>query len=201
MARTPGISCADCGCVPSADVGFERLRSAINVVAAATCADLPAPVEDDPGFVVVSEPESWWLGFAARHDGLTNLRMARGVVRSLPATLAISRVPAAAALRNDDNVKDLVEKTPQQPRQGSLLRPRPIGRDRAVLSRERACRCCASAYDERGAHGFARPLPRPSVQRLRDICSSRSVMPWALPVCTENLIRVDDAPESPKLAE
>ena len=98
------ISCADCGCVPSTNVGFERLRSAVNVVAAETCADLPATVEDDPGFVVLSEPESWRLGFAARHDGLTNLRMARGVVRSLPATLAISRVPAAAAPRNDDNV-------------------------------------------------------------------------------------------------
>jgi hypothetical protein len=36
------VSCADCGCVPSADVGFERFRSAINVVAAATCADLPS---------------------------------------------------------------------------------------------------------------------------------------------------------------
>ena len=46
----------------------------------------------------------WRLGFAARHDGLTNLRMARGVVKSLPATLAISRVPVTAALRNDDNV-------------------------------------------------------------------------------------------------
>src|SRR6185295_12822050 len=59
---------------------------------------------DDPGSLVFSEPESWRLGFAARHDGLTNLRMARGVVRSLPATLAISRTPAAPALRNDDNV-------------------------------------------------------------------------------------------------
>src|SRR5260221_9490500 len=98
------VSGTDCGCVPSTNVGFERLRSAVNVVAAETCADLPATVEDDPGFVVLSEPESWRLGFAARHDGLTNLRMARGVVRSLPATLAISRVPAAAALRNDDNV-------------------------------------------------------------------------------------------------
>jgi len=53
------ISCADRGCVPSADVGFERFRSAVNVVAAATCADLPPTVEDDPGFVVLSEPESW----------------------------------------------------------------------------------------------------------------------------------------------
>ena len=53
------ISCADRGCVPSADVGFERFRSAVNVVAAATCADLPPTVEDDPGFVVLSEPELW----------------------------------------------------------------------------------------------------------------------------------------------
>ena len=98
------VCCADCGCVPSADVGFERLRSAVNVVAAATCADLPATVEDDPGFIVLSKPESWWLSFAARHDGFTSFRMARGVVKSLPATLAISRIPAAAALRNDDNV-------------------------------------------------------------------------------------------------
>src|SRR5882757_6357512 len=90
--------------MPLADVGFERLRSAINVVVAPACADLPAPVEDDPGFIVLSEPESWRLGFAARHDGFTNLRIARGVVRSLPTTLAISRVPAVAALRNDDNV-------------------------------------------------------------------------------------------------
>jgi len=37
-----GVSCADCGRVPSADIGFERFRSAINVVAAATCADLPS---------------------------------------------------------------------------------------------------------------------------------------------------------------
>ena len=37
-----GVSCADCGCVPSADIGFERFRSAINIVAAATCADLPS---------------------------------------------------------------------------------------------------------------------------------------------------------------
>ena len=90
--------------MPLADVGFERLRSSVNVVAAAACADLPATVEDDSGFIVLSKPESWRLGFAARHDGFTNLRIARGVVRSLPATLAISRVPAAAALRNDDNV-------------------------------------------------------------------------------------------------
>src|SRR5882757_1865236 len=90
--------------MPLADVGFERLRSAINVVVAPACADLPAPVEDDPGFIVLSKPESWRLGFAARHDGFTNLRIARGVVRSLPATLAISRVPAVAALRNEDNV-------------------------------------------------------------------------------------------------
>jgi hypothetical protein len=37
-----GVSCADCGCVPSSDIGFERFRSAINIVAAATCADLPS---------------------------------------------------------------------------------------------------------------------------------------------------------------
>jgi hypothetical protein len=91
--------------MPRADVGFERRRSAINVVAAATCADLAPAVEDELGFIVLSEPESRRLGFAARHDGFTNLRIARGEVRSLPATLAISRVPAAAALRNDDSVK------------------------------------------------------------------------------------------------
>jgi hypothetical protein len=99
-----GVSGADCAGVPLADLGFERFRSAINVVAAAACADLPAPVEDEPGFIIFSEPESRWLGFAARHDGFTNLRMARGVVRTLPATLAISRVPTADALRNDDTV-------------------------------------------------------------------------------------------------
>lgn len=38
---------------------------------------------------------------------------------------------------------DRVEKTRQQPRQGSSLRPHPIGRDRASLSRGRACRCYA----------------------------------------------------------
>ena len=99
------VSRSDCTGVSSTNVGFERLRSAVNIVAAAACADLPAPIEDDPGVVVLSEPESWRLGFAAWHDGLTNLRIARGVVRFLPATLAISRVPTAAALRNDDNVK------------------------------------------------------------------------------------------------
>ena len=36
---------------------------------------------------------------------------------------------------------DLAEKTRQQPRQGSLLRPRPIGRDRVVLLRARVYRC------------------------------------------------------------
>jgi hypothetical protein len=51
------------GGVPPTDVGFECLRCAINVVAAATCADLPSAVEDDPDFIVFSEPESWWLGF------------------------------------------------------------------------------------------------------------------------------------------
>ena len=61
----PGVSCADCRGVSCADVAFERLRSAVNVVAAATCADLPAVVEDDPGFIILSEPEAWWLGFAA----------------------------------------------------------------------------------------------------------------------------------------
>jgi hypothetical protein len=40
---------------------------------------------------------------------------------------------------------DRVEKTRQQPRQESSLRPRPTGRDRAVLSRERACRSYALA--------------------------------------------------------
>src|SRR4030095_12480734 len=81
------VSRADRGCVPSADVGFERFRSAINIVAAATCADLPSfslgSIEDDPASFILSEPESWRLGFAARHDGLTNLRMARGVVKCL----------------------------------------------------------------------------------------------------------------------
>ena len=37
-----GVSCPDCGGVPSADIGFERFRSPINIVAAATCADLPS---------------------------------------------------------------------------------------------------------------------------------------------------------------
>jgi hypothetical protein len=55
---------------------------------------------------------------------------------------------------------DLAEKKRQRPRQGSLLRPRPIGRDRVVFSRGRACRCYALACG-RGAHGFARPLARP----------------------------------------
>ena len=41
-----------------------------------------------------------------------------------------------------------------------------------------ACRCQACACVGRGAHEFARPLPRPSVQRVREICSSRSLMPW-----------------------
>jgi hypothetical protein len=55
---------------------------------------------------------------------------------------------------------DLAEKKRQRPRQGSLLRPRPIGRDRVVFSRGRACRCYALACG-RGTHGFARPLARP----------------------------------------
>jgi hypothetical protein len=57
-----GVGRADCRGMSSADVAFERLRSAVNVVAAATCADLPAAVEDDPSFIVLSEPETWWLG-------------------------------------------------------------------------------------------------------------------------------------------
>ena len=103
-----GIGRPNCGCVSRTDVFFERVRSPISVIAAAACADLPSLsaclIEDDPAPFVFSEPESRRLGFAARHNGFTNLRMARGVVRSLPATLAISRVPAVAALRNDDNV-------------------------------------------------------------------------------------------------
>jgi hypothetical protein len=55
---------------------------------------------------------------------------------------------------------DRVEKTRRQPRQGSSLRPHPIRRDRAVLSRGRACRCYALACG-RGTHEFARPLARP----------------------------------------
>jgi hypothetical protein len=55
---------------------------------------------------------------------------------------------------------DLAEKKRQRPRQGSLLRPRPIGRDRVVFSSGRACRCHALACG-RGTHGFVRPLARP----------------------------------------
>ena len=55
---------------------------------------------------------------------------------------------------------DLAEKKRQRPRQGSLLRPRPIGRDRVVFSSGRACRCYALACG-RGTHGFVRPLARP----------------------------------------
>src|ERR1700688_1983348 len=51
------IGCADCGCVLPTNIGFERFRSDVNVIAAAPCADLLAPVEDDPGFAVLSEPE------------------------------------------------------------------------------------------------------------------------------------------------
>jgi hypothetical protein len=61
---------------------------------------------------------------------------------------------------------DLAGKTRQRPRQGSLLRPRPIGRDRVVFSRGQACRCCAWACVGRGAYEFARPLDRP----LRSRC-------------------------------
>jgi hypothetical protein len=56
---------------------------------------------------------------------------------------------------------DLAEKTRQRPRQGSLLRPRPIGRDRVVFSRGQACRCYAWACVGRGTHEFARRLPPP----------------------------------------
>ena len=55
---------------------------------------------------------------------------------------------------------DREEKTRQQPRQGSLLRPRPIGQDRGALSRGRACRSYASACLDRGTHEFALPLDR-----------------------------------------
>src|SRR5665213_1041468 len=98
------VSCPDCGCVPSADVDFERLRSAVKVVAAATCADLPATVEDDPSLVVLSKPEARRFRFTARHDGVTIFFTARGVTRILPATTATSRVPAAIAVRRDDKV-------------------------------------------------------------------------------------------------
>jgi hypothetical protein len=69
---------------------------------------------------------------------------------------------------------DLAEKTRLQPRQGSLLRPRPIGRDRVVLSRARVCRCCACLG--RGTHEFARLWLGRSDERVREICSSGSVM-------------------------
>lgn len=66
---------------------------------------------------------------------------------------------------------DLVGKTRQQPREGSLLRPRPIGRDRVVLSRGQACRCYACACVGRGAHKF------------------RETFASALcPMCTRNLL-------------
>jgi hypothetical protein len=69
---------------------------------------------------------------------------------------------------------DRTEKTPQQPRQASLLRPRPIGRDRVVLSHARVCR--RFACRGRGTHEFAKLwLGRP-VERVREICSSGSVM-------------------------
>jgi hypothetical protein len=84
--------------------------------------------------------------FAARHDGLTNLRIARGVVRSLPTTSAISRVPAAAALRNDESVNGPCGKTRQQLQPRSLLRHRSTGLDRTELSPGRACQFCALAY-------------------------------------------------------
>ena len=72
---------------------------------------------------------------------------------------------------------DRAEKTRQQPRQGSSLRPRPIGRDRAVLSLGRACQFYALACPARGAHEFARPLARPQGSRCMRDCSSGSSSP------------------------
>jgi hypothetical protein len=132
---------------------------------------LPPTVEDDPGFVVLSEPESWRLGFAARHDGLTNLRMARGVVRSLPATLAISRVPAAAALRNDDNVKGPSGKNTAAASTRVITSSSPhwAGSGRALA--RTSLSVLRLRMFGRGTYEFARPLPRP-------FCST----------CTRNLL-------------
>jgi hypothetical protein len=47
---------------------------------------------------------------------------------------------------------DRAEKILQQPRQGSSLHPRPIGRDRAVLLRGRACQSYVSACLGRRTH-------------------------------------------------
>ena len=66
---------------------------------------------------------------------------------------------------------DLVGKTRQQPRQGSLLRPRPIGRDRVVLSRGQACRCYACACVGSGAH---------------ELCETFASA--VCPTCTRNLL-------------
>jgi hypothetical protein len=49
---------------------------------------------------------------------------------------------------------------------------------------------CASVG--RGAHEFARPLPRPSVQRVREICSSRSLMPWLVRQSATSECKSDD---------
>lgn len=97
-------------------MSFERLRCAISIVAAATCADLSSSIEDDPDAIVFSEPETGRLGFTARHVGLTSFRMARGVVKSFPATRAISSAPEATAFRREDRVNG------------------PCGKNRAVAS-------------------------------------------------------------------
>jgi hypothetical protein len=84
-------------------VFLERFRRAVSVFAAAACADLPFSIEDDPGVGVFAVPKAGRLGFTARH-GVTIFLIARGVVKSLPATRATSSLPAAISVRNEDKV-------------------------------------------------------------------------------------------------
>src|SRR5882762_8915007 len=94
--------------------------------------------------------------------------------RSMACQIRRRTVSDIVGLRSDKTPLQSIEAAidlSRQPRLGSLLRPRPIGRDRVVLWHGRACRCYACACVGRGTHEFARPLPRP-------FCST----------CTRNLL-------------
>ncbi len=169
----------NCERVARADVFFQRLRCSISVIAAAACADLPSLsarlIEDDPASFVFSQPESRRFGFAARHDGLTILRMARGVVRSFPATLAISRVPTAVALRKDDNVNGPCGKNTATASTSVITSSSShwAGLGRA-FARASLSTLCFGMLGQ-GAHGLASPSAPPLVQGVCEFCVSGSL--------------------------
>ena len=85
---------------------------------------------------------------ARRHRESARSSSAARCIPLLRKTVASRRPPPYAMMTRST---DHAEKIRQQPRQASSLRPRPIGLDRAVLSRGRACRSYASACLGRGA--------------------------------------------------